>query len=580
MPVDPQIPLATQTPQLYDLVGNFGRIEALKSALQGQQVQQAQLAGLQMENQQRQMDLEDQQKVRQAFAGWNGKNPDDLMGAIRQSGVQPKTMLGLQTSLLDMQTKAANLNKDEQAIALTNRKTLQSEFAPLLNEPNAERQAQLWESKRQEMMAQGGQIGQLAGQMPYPGSAEAAKARVAGLNLETWTLSQQQQATADQCNAAAAESNTKQADQLYQNAVSALATAPPKNIDDYVTQVGTLRPDVAKRVFSTVPPSQYDAAQAPALLRRSTLTGEQQTQADQAAANLAIRRQEVGIQQFNAGVSADHLRLSQAEFQQKYGDALGGLSGANLAIAQKLASGDFNPAQLGRIPGKEAIMAGAIAINPAWTPQLYATKQDYTDPKGKNAQNLATISRIVGHIGRYETNSKNLGWAPAFSLGTNLGGTAAALGEDAHALSGELEKLVSGGVGSEGQIKQWQTDLRSAYPKVRQQAVDEVSQLIGSQYEGMQQTYKAGTGMDLPVAKYVSPAGQQWLRTKGIDVGGAAAAANPAQTTPAPVSAAPGANAAPAAPAFKVGDTVTYQGKQHKVLAIKPDGKLVLDGNN
>jgi hypothetical protein len=217
--------------------------------------------------------------------------------------------------------------------------------------------------------------------------------------------------------------------------------------------------------------------------------------------------------------------------QQRLAQSTGGipLTPLQQSIADKLASGDFNPAQLTRFPDKEALISGAIAKNPNWSPQTYATKKAFEDPQSKQSQNLGTISRIVGHIGRFEKNSKELGVSPSFFAGVNMTGKAAATQADAHAISAELEKLVSGGVGTEGQVQTWQKSLTSSNPEIRQQAVDEISQLIGSQYEGMNQTYKTTIGSDLPIGKYVSPAGRQWMKTKGIDTGGSDSSATGGQ---------------------------------------------------
>lgn len=240
----------------------------------------------------------------------------------------------------------------------------------------------------------------------------------------------------------------------------------------------------------------------------------------------------------NINLRAREFSLRTQEFNQKYGDAVGQLSPTNLAIAKKLAVGDFNPAQLGRLPGKEAIIAGAIALNPNWTPQTFETKESFTNPEKLQAKNLGTISRIVGHIGRFEKNSQSLGVAPLYGVaGVNFGGTAKSISEDAHAISAELEKLASGGVGSEGQIKSWQADLRSTLPGVRQKAVDEISHLVGSQYEGMAQTYKAGTGFDLPVKKFLTPDAQAWMTSKGINIATSSEAAPSTAPAGSPMTA-------------------------------------------
>lgn len=264
------------------------------------------------------------------------------------------------------------------------------------------------------------------------------------------------------------------------------------------------------------------------------ITAEQKTQNDATAArDLASKNN-----------SAAHLRIAQDEHKRKTEGALGMLSPVSKGIAEKLAVGDFDPALLGRMPDKEAIVSGAIALNPAWTPQVYAAKKSFTDPEKMQAKNLGTISRIVGHIGRFEANSKELGYAPAYALlGMNQTGAQNKLNNDTHAISAELEKLVSGGVGSQAQTQAWEKALKAVAPGPRQQAIDEISQLIGSQYEGMNQTYKAAIGSDLPTEKYVSAAGRAWMRSKGINVTGAAepdpqpaAAAKPAGAPAARVS--------------------------------------------
>jgi hypothetical protein len=284
-------------------------------------------------------------------------------------------------------------------------------------------------------------------------------------------------------------------------------------------------PDAFKAALAALPAdraAQFSAAKTVNDIRRIGMTPEQRTQADQAKTNAealaANRAADLDLRTKANQIAAAHLGLSQAEYNQKYGDVLSGISPNNLAIAQKLAVGDFDPAQLGRMPGKEQIIAAAIQLNPNWTPQVYATKKSFTDPEKTQAKNLGTISRIVSHIGQFEKNSQAMGLAPAYAAGVNLTGGQAALNEDAHAIAGELEKLVSGGVGSVEQTRAWQKALHSPSADARQKAIDEISQLVGGQYEGMNQTYKAATGDNLPIEKYVSPAGQKWMQTKGINV--------------------------------------------------------------
>ena len=317
------------------------------------------------------------------------------------------------------------------------------------------------------------------------------------------------------------------ADRAYQQTVGQLAGNPPPTMEalEQFYRANNVSDEVRTRVNAALPQGPYDPMKVGAALNQSAMTADQRATTSQSAANAA---RATAAQQETARHNAVEETQGAGRLgveQQRLAQTSGGvqLSASQQAIADKLASGDFNPAQLSRFPDKEALVAGAIAKNPNWSPQTYATKRAFEDPQAKQSQNLGTISRIVGHIGRYEQNSKDMGFAPAFSLGMNLTGDQAKLNEDAHAISGELEKLVSGGVGTEGQVQGWMKGLRAPTAAARQQAVDEISQLIGSQYEGMSQTYKTTTGQDLPAEKYVSPAGRAWMKEKGINVGGATA---------------------------------------------------------
>jgi hypothetical protein len=313
------------------------------------------------------------------------------------------------------------------------------------------------------------------------------------------------------------------------NAAGFLGSAP--NQMAYQTAFARLDPKVSQNFPK---PADWTPA-TPAAVRQIGLTPQEQTTSAETA------KRDANTAQNEAGrLGVERARLAME--QKKAAGALGALTPNDRAIAEKLSTGDLNPSLLSRMPNKEGILAGAISLAAEkgvnWSPQIYAAKKAFTDPGSQQAVNLGTISRIVGHIGRYETNSDKLGFAPVFGLaGKDIGGTATATAEDAHAIASELEKLTSGGVGSIGQTREWQDHLRSSIPSIRQRAVDEISHLIGSQYEGMSQSYKAATGENLPVSKFVSPAGQKWMREKGIAVGGDDAAA-----------AAPAAPAAPALP--------------------------------
>jgi hypothetical protein len=258
------------------------------------------------------------------------------------------------------------------------------------------------------------------------------------------------------------------------------------------------------------------------------------------------RGQQISIEGMNAQTARGRLLLSQKENGQQFGDPLQGMSQAQMNMAQKYANGDFKlPPAGSRAPGAQAIRQAALALNPNLSDDTFTVKHDFNDPKGKGGSNLATIGRIVGHIGRFEKNSGAMSAmeSGSYGMGATLTGKQKDTAIDAHGISAELEKLVSGGVGTKEQVQEWQHALRSTTASVRQEAINEISQLVGSQYEAMNQTYKAQTQEDLPLAKYVTPAGRQWLKAKGVNVQGTESGAA------AGSGASPGVTAAPGVPA-------------------------------
>ena len=261
--------------------------------------------------------------------------------------------------------------------------------------------------------------------------------------------------------------------------------------------------------------------------QHNAATANAKAQLPKIQADAAIAELESKFRTAHGGLSANEFKtaqLRQREFDLKSGGVP--LTPQQQSIADKLASGDFNPSQLARLPDKEAILAGAIAKG--WSQSTYDTKQAFDNPKNKQSQNLGTISRIVGHINRFEENSAKMGIDPIYGMaGANLTGLQKSLSEDSHAIAAELERLVSGGVGTESQTKQWQSDLRSSFSGVREQAINEISKLAGSQFESMNQTYKTGTGKDLPLEKYVTGEGRKWLQKNGINVSGETESAAP-----------------------------------------------------
>lgn len=96
-----------------DMAASLERIMAIKSMLQQQQTNQLQQTGLQQENQQRQLQLNDQQAMTAAMKQWDGKDPDELPGLVVKSGGSAQAVMGLRNSIVDYKTKAATLTSQQ-----------------------------------------------------------------------------------------------------------------------------------------------------------------------------------------------------------------------------------------------------------------------------------------------------------------------------------------------------------------------------------------------------------------------------------------------------------------------------------
>jgi hypothetical protein len=260
------------------------------------------------------------------------------------------------------------------------------------------------------------------------------------------------------------------------------------------------------------------------------LTPEQQALDRQAAARLAMDQERLlenkrhNLQDEN--ISGGHLGLDRQKFNMLFGPggSYENLSDNQKQLAQRVADGDISIQQLGRLQDKELILNAATMLNPQAN-RAYAAKAAFTDPNSPQAKNLQTISRIVDHIGQFEQNSHKIGFAPMYYFGMNLTGDQAKLHETSQAISEELQKLTSGGVANSSQTEQWKNSLKSPSEEARQDAIDQISKLVGSQYIGMNQSYKAAIGKDLPMEQYVTPAARAWMTKKGLDVTEAAPSA-------------------------------------------------------
>ncbi len=462
--LDARIALGVQPIALNDPLETASKAIGLRNALaqgkayeQQQQLHSEQLKHAQLQNQETQRGIDEEQTLSKIYQEAGG----DLTKTVelgRQRGLSPKVMTQLEKEITEHTTRLAQ-QEEAQGKALQQRHAIAYDaLTPVAQVTDPAQQEALW-NQAVPTLLQAKAIEKE--HVVYPGPQGVKQALAAATTAKQLT------------DAAEAQRNRDKEARDIESHNLAVANVNADLSGKYMKQAG-VEPET---------PANIEAA-------RHNLEEERQGRVRENREQRALDLRSKG--------------------------SLGVLSDSQKAISQKVAEGDMSFEQLSRLPDKEAIIAGAIEINPDLTRNTFATKKAFTDPASKQSQNLGTISRIVGHIGRFEKNSEELGLSPSMMIGKSLTGSAAAVANDAHAIAGELEKLVSGGVGSVGQIREWQEALKSSRAGIRKAAIDEISQLIGSQYEGMQQTYKTGTGHDLPIEKYVSPEGRKWMAAKGI----------------------------------------------------------------
>lgn len=104
-------PPQTEAP---DLLGNYARLQQLKSLGNQQQLQQQAIQAGAQENKMREMQLEDQSKLRQAFLD-SGGDMDEFYKSATKAGVNPQTIIGIKSNILEQKQKLATLSKDQLA---------------------------------------------------------------------------------------------------------------------------------------------------------------------------------------------------------------------------------------------------------------------------------------------------------------------------------------------------------------------------------------------------------------------------------------------------------------------------------
>jgi hypothetical protein len=282
---------------------------------------------------------------------------------------------------------------------------------------------------------------------------------------------------------------------------------------------------------------QLDAAKAAEAARHNTATEEQakssltQTAKRDEGTNAyrqleaLISQKRLSIEQQNANTGSARLGLERARFKRDTVSPLEEMSSGQMEEIKAMANGDVKlPPAGSRAPGAAAKREAAFELARRngydLTDALYKAKQDFK--VGKDSGEVAGMTRVLGHLDRYQQNSDKLGVAPSLAVNVTTPGNAP-LHKDVSAISEEFGKLVKGGVLTVDQSKDFQSGLLSSRPAVRNATINEIKELMGSQFEAKFQKFKTATGTDLNPTQFFDAATQKRLIKQGLVPGQAGA---------------------------------------------------------
>jgi hypothetical protein len=537
-PADVPDPLETRIRQ--------GQLTALAGQ---QQLQQQQIQGATLENQQRQIALDDQNKLRQAWQQSAGDGDAFFQNAAK-AGVSPDSLLKLQGELLDTKTKKASLTKLDADNQLALNTRLQSRLAPIVAEKDPAKQAPMWDQAIKDSIAAGDMKPEEAAQHPFPGNPEGVANAAARLNFEKWSLSQQQIATGKQRTAAADESASKQAREERNATISRIAAIP----------------DAGQRDLEI---RKLPAAFAVELLGKdqATLRGLASTAAEQStAAHQGVaeeqRNRELGIQQQNAATNRGRLNIEQnrVTFDQ----------GAIQRLGADIANGDQTRLKdVVGLRGDQRLQVYDIAkrLNPNFNVADVDRRikmEDYMTT-GKGGENLQSFGTFLQHAGAASdaVNSVRLANSPAINKPINWWRTNMT-GDPAYtSLIGALEPVRKEAenflLNGHAQLKEDKDAANkilsdNSTPAQLQEALKRLGHTAEARYTEMNFRYRKQMGHD--VVDPFSPEALAGAQKIGVHMGtpAAAPAAVPGAPAPAPAAApapAPAPKPGPLAPKFK-----------------------------
>jgi len=522
--IDPSIALSFKNPQFADPLEQAGKamnLLAMRQQAQMAPLHQAaavqQLQAGQMENDQRQMDLQDQQRMRQVWVA-SGGDPDKMLPMAVRAGIGPKPLMALRESLMKMATDKANLDEKTLANHAAKNDALNALLQPVVTETDPAKQQALWDQQMGEGLRSGVLSPEEVQQHPYPGSPDAVKAYAAGLTTDKWATAQaaamRAKAAADQAQTSRDRFNAElpgiQSGNLTKGLQTAGQTIEAVNSQPEYDAWRQANPEAAKRLPPMFSPALKTVAQ------RLGLTADQQVTTDQAAANLALQRQKEGreasqgaqhigiersrlaVEQTNAGVDANGQPL-------KYTDEQG--NPVNISpIAKQIAEYKLPAPAARSYASNKGLMNQVLAANPNFDigqyEQRYQTLKDLR-PGGKLGSQALALNTLIRHsddlidavgaLGNGSFTPANAGYQKL----RQIFGDSAPTNFDQlkQFVAGETVKLVRNGGGDQEDMKAASANInRAGSPQQLLDALKVNFGVAGGKMQALNQAVRASTG--------------------------------------------------------------------------------------
>jgi hypothetical protein len=590
MPVEMAPPMAFgQLPQIQPPVSE----NLLQTAHQMQALKMGPLAqeAARLSNEQQQMEIESQKGLMKAYLAAKG-DPEKMAEIAPQYGVLPHHMMAVQTNLLNMAKTRAGIAKETLDAEEAKNNILYAAYGPAFDEKDPTKQAAVVSSINQGLLARYPNF-RPTDLITYNGADSLAQAQAA-YKTHQWiaTESEKQRAEAGLLQAQTAAEESKATlpgrraasrQTARANVAAELGAAPDAATYDQTRDASGMAAQFppARLVFDADGkwlPGQQSAVQ------RVGMTAEQRTVADQADARAAkeakpvpgrdvplpaaVEEQRVRIAkesrpvttintaQPGGIVSPENARLTGEDF-------LATLPLGTAAQVRAIAEGKVTiPSASTRSQAAIQLRNLAFQYDPGLTEQRAQVRKAFTTgPDGKNigALNTATVHlEQFGDAAAAMANGSFLvpGNAAYNALRTAFGATAPTnLAQLKAAVAGEMASALKGQA-TDIEIANLRQNLNAAAtPAQFAGAVETNLHILGAKLNTYQQRYQQQIPED-KVWSPVLPAARRVYEKHGFD------------PTAAPVAGA----------GFKVGDSVMYQGKAHKITAIDPQtGKLTLE---